>query len=148
MARVAFTHRYVAHPDAVWEIAPDYDALAQVCAPLVRFEGLPAGQVSAGQVIEVRVRLFGLLPPETYRMEVVACDPVGRRFRRREFGAGVRDWVHDLHVLPDGRGSRIEESVEIEAGWKTPLAAQWARILYRHRHRGRTRLLQEERVPE
>ena len=148
MTRVAFTHRYAAPPDAVWEIATDYDAVAQVCAPMLSFEGLPTGQVRAGQVIELRVRLFGVMPPEAYRMEVVACDPVARRFRSREFGVGVRDWVHDLHVLSDGRGSRIEESVEIEAGWKTPLVALWARLLYRHRHRGRLRLLQAERVPE
>ena len=148
MVRLAVTHRYATPPDAVWEIATDYGAVAQVCAPLLSFEGLPDGQVCAGQVIEVRVRLFGLLPPEAYRMEVVACDPIARRFRSREFGMGVRDWIHDLHVLPDGRGSKIEERIEIEAGWKTPLVALWAQLLYRYRHRGRLRLLQGERVPE
>ena len=145
MARVALSHAYDVSAAAVWAVCTDFAALAEVCAPLVAFEGLPSGRIREGQVIEVGVRLFGRLPPRAYRMEVVACDDAAMAFRSRESGAGVRRWDHALRVVPEGAGrSRVEESIEIEAGPATPLFAAWARLLYRHRHRGRLRLLTGE----
>jgi ligand-binding SRPBCC domain-containing protein len=145
MARVALRHDYDAPARAVWEICTDLDALAEVCAPLLRFEGLPSGRIHAGQAIEVGVRLFGVLPPQRYHMEVAALDDSAMTFQSREQGAGVRRWDHALRVVTRGARAGIEEESEIEAGPATPLMAAWARLLYRHRHAGRLgRLARQE----
>ncbi|UWQ16944.1 SRPBCC family protein [Jannaschia sp. M317] len=142
MTKITLTHDYDAPARAVWTVCTDFAALAEVCRPLITFDGLPDGRVRAGQAIEVGVRLFGWLPRQTYRMEVLTCDEHEMFLRSHEFGAGVRQWDHALRVIPQGeRGARVTETIDIDAGLMTPAFRFWATTLYSHRHKGRTRLL-------
>ena len=138
---VTLTHDYPHPPAAVWQVATDLDDLAEVCRPLLRFSGLPSGRIRQGQVIEVGVRLFGILPEQPYRMTVVELDDDAMTFRSDENGSGVEYWRHTLSVTADGPGARLTETIEIEAGRATPAFAAWARLLYRRRHPGRLRIL-------
>lgn len=142
MTTIHLTHDYDAPARQVWRICTDFDALAEVCKPLVTFEGLPSGRLTPDLSITVNVRLFGVMPPQAYTMALTAYDDAKMTFASAERGAGVRRWNHTLRVRPVGeRGARIEESIDIDAGLMTPLYAAWARKLYRHRHAGRLRLL-------
>lgn len=142
MRTIELTHHYAVPPERLWALVTDYNALAEVMRGLVRFDGLPPGRTRTGQRFEVQVRLFGRLPPQPYVMEVLQCDDIGRVLRSAEHGMGVDTWRHTLRVteIPGGR-STLSETVEIDAGWRTPIFAAWARFMYGARHRPRLRML-------
>ncbi|GIT91860.1 hypothetical protein JANAI62_23170 [Jannaschia pagri] len=144
MTTLVFRHRFEAPARMVWGICTDFGCLAQVCAPLIRFDDLPAGRVASGQDLTVGVRLVGILPPQPYRMRVVAFDDSAMTLQSEETGAGVRRWAHAITVQPRGAGQcDVTDRLDIDAGLLTPLVATWARIFFRHRHRGRLRLVAE-----
>lgn len=142
-AVIKLSHDYASPPEKVWALATDFDALAEVCKPLVHFSGLPNGRCKEGMKASVQVRLFGVMPPQPYTMEVLEQDDTAMRLRSSELGAGVTSWKHTLQVAPNGSGARLTDHVEIDAGWLTPVFAWWGRKLYKHRHKPRLRLLGE-----
>jgi len=139
--RLRLQHDYPVAPETLWALVTDYVALAEVIRGIVHFEGLAVGRTDTGQRLEVRVSLFGKLPPQPYHIEVVHRDDVGRVLESSERGAGVRSWRHRLRVEPTAPGSRLTDEIEIDAGWLTPLFALRAGYLYRARHKPRLRLL-------
>lgn len=140
---IDLVHRYPHSPDLVWLVAIDLDHLARIASGKVTFRRLPKGRIFKGQVIDVEVSLFGAMPFQPYRMEVTDFDPVAKRFRSSEKGAGVKSWRHSLQVFEDGGGARVEESIEIDAGLLTPLFCRWAQFLYASRHKPRLDILKE-----
>lgn len=143
MARtLEFEHFYPFGPDRVFALVTDLDTLEAVTRPWVQFHHLPSGPVREGQLIDVAISLFGVLPVRPYTIRIRACDPAKRRMRSEESGGGVRRLVHELRVVPDPKGAKLIDRVEIEAGWLTPLAAAFARFIYRWRHHVRLKLLE------
>ncbi|MGZ9810041.1 SRPBCC family protein [Pseudoroseicyclus sp. H15] len=141
---IRLSHSYAASPAALWEVCTSWAALHEVCRPLVTFDGVPhEGHLGEGDIIETDVRLFGRLPPQPYRMEVLEADPAAMTFLSAEVGMGVRHWCHRARVVAVGTGSRLDEEIDIDAGWRTPAFNAWAKILYRARHKPRQRLLGE-----
>lgn len=145
---VRVTHDYPVAPRTLWDLVTDLDRLEEVCAGLVTFEGLPSGRIHPGLVAEVRVRLFGRLPPQEYRMEVVEVDDQAMKARSSEFGAGVRSWRHTFQVTASPLGARLTDTIEIDAGWLTWAYALWAWYLYRARHGARLKILGLEQSPQ
>lgn len=142
MKTIHLTHSYAAPARAVWDIAIDYDCLAEVVEGLISFDGLPAGKVQAGQKADVMVSLFGKLPAQPYHMEVLEFDDGNMMLKSSEHGAGVKSWCHTLHVTSTEAGCQISDLIEIDAGWATPIFALWGRYLYRKRHGVRLRILE------
>lgn len=142
---VVLEHHYDAPPAAVWSLATDYAALAEVCAGVVAFRGLPEGRCQTGQEVHVDVSLFGKMPWQPYEMTVLSCDDAAMELRSDERGAGVKSWRHTLTVRPDAGGAVLRDEIEIDAGLLTPLFRAWARYLYGKRHQPRVRMLNELR---
>ncbi len=138
---VSLTHHYEAPADQVWRLATDFSALERVCAGMVSFRGLPEGRCETGQIIDVDVSLFGRLPWQPYRMDVVECDDTAMRLHSLEKGSGVKSWEHRMAVDPDGDGSVLRDEIRIDAGLLTPVFCWWARKLYGARHEPRLRML-------
>lgn len=143
MKTVRLTHDYRADPRDLWALCIDLDALAYVMQGLISFEGLPSGQIYEGQEIVVQVSLFGRLPNQPYQMRVEECDANTMRVRSTEAGAGVQSWRHTMTIESIPEGSRLNDVIEIEAGWLTWAFAVWARYLYKRRHGPRQRLLDQ-----
>ncbi|WP_299891677.1 SRPBCC family protein [uncultured Ruegeria sp.] len=145
MRIVTVQNDYPVSASRLWAMATDYAALSEVMEGLVSFEGLPAGRTQTGQRLEVMVSLFGKLPAQPYRMEVLECDNQRMILRSSERGAGVKTWLHSLSVTEIESGSRLHDRIEIDAGMLTPVFALWARYLYRARHKPRLRLFESGR---
>ena len=143
MRTIELSHDYPVSAQRLWELVTDYDALAEVMKGIIKFDGLPSGHTRPGQSFTVMVSVFGVLPPQPYHMEVLECDDRRMVLRSTERGAGVKVWKHSLIVFPMADGSRLMETIEIDAGWLTFAFARWARYLYRARHKPRLRLLTE-----
>lgn len=141
MKTVRLSHVYDHPPQAVWDVATDFDCLKEAMRGLITFKGMPSGTIHKGQVINVEVSMFGLLPYQPYRMELVELDPVARHFKSDEQGMGVDHWQHSLRVLPHARGAELVDEIEIEAGWRTSVVCAWARYMYKRRHKPRLEML-------
>lgn len=141
MSTISLVHNYPVSADKLWNLVVDYDALHQVMKGIISFDGLPNGRAQTGHQINVMVSLFGRLPKQPYYMEILECDDQRRIMRSSEKGAGVKSWFHTLSVETTPEGSRLAESISIDAGLLTPLFTAWAGYLYRARHKPRLRLL-------
>lgn len=142
MKTVELRHFYDAAPARIWALATDYDALKTVMQGVISFEGLPEGRTKTGQICDIRVSLFGKLPWQPYRMEIVECNDDTMVLRSSEKGAGVKSWQHRLTVTETGSGgSCLTDHIEIDAGLLTFAFAMWAQYLYAARHKPRNALL-------
>jgi len=142
---VHLTHSYPYPARQVWKVTTDLDHLETVTAGLLAFRDLPSETIYRGQHIKVQVSLFGKLPYQPYEMTVTDFDDDNMTFRSNEVGAGVKSWRHSLAVLAqDGGGARIDEQIEVNAGWLTPIFAAWARFMYRKRHAPRLQILERK----
>ena len=111
---------------------------------LLSFEGLPEGSLQERQVVDVKVSIFGVLPAQPYRMELIAFDPKNLTFTSNEVGMGVKHWQHRLCIVPHANGAELVDEIEIEAGWRTGMVAAWARIMYAGRHGPRVPMLADQ----
>lgn len=132
---------YPVEADRLFDLVTDLDTLDAVTKPWVQFDHLPSGQVREGQVIDVALSVFGLLPMRPYRMRVTEFDAEARRMTSVEDGLGVQRLTHSLRVEPAGEGAVLHDRIEIDAGWKTGFVLLWAWWTYRWRHHVRLRLL-------
>ena len=139
---VILSHDYAASPRDVWHVATDFACFAQAMKGLATFEGMPStGSLAKDQVFDVKVRLFGWMPPMDYHMHLVECDAVAMTFLSREHGGSIKLWQHRLTITPTQTGARLRDEIHIQAGWATPLMRLWARYMYRRRHKPRLRML-------
>ena len=141
MRVVRLSHIYDHPTEQVWRVATDLDCLKEAVRGLLSFQGLPSGAIHQGQVLDVKVSMFGILPAQPYRMEVIEFDGSAHRFVSREEGMGVEHWQHSLRIIPHERGAELIDEIEIEAGWRTSMIAAWARYMYKRRHAPRLRML-------
>lgn len=144
---ITLIHDYPAPARAVWDIATDMDSYREVMGRLMTFDALPSGAITQGQKVDVRVSLFGITPWQDYAMTVEACDHAAMTFQSDEHGAGIKSWRHHLRVEDTQNGSRLTDTVEVDAGWKTPLFVWWAGVVYRARHKPRLRILARQGWP-
>ena len=144
MRLVRLSHIYDHSPEAVWTVAIDLDCLKEAVRGVLVFEGMPSGAITQGQVLDVTVSMFGLLPAQPYRMEVVAFDASALCFQSNEQGMGVQHWLHSLRIVPHVRGAELIDEIEIEVGWCTPLIAAWARFMYKRRHKPCVEMLKRQ----
>jgi hypothetical protein len=138
---VDLIHEYPYPARLVWDVVTDLGFLKEVTSGLVAFRGLPSGKITLGQKIEVEVSLFGWLPYQAYRMELVEVDVRDHHFRSVESGAGVKSWTHRLRLEDTATGCRLIEKIEIDAGLITPAFRAWATFLYKRRHAPRLEIL-------
>ncbi len=143
MGLVRLFHDYAYPAAAVWAVATDWDCLKAAVGGLVKYEGLPSGRVTDGQVVRTRVSLFGFMPPFDYTMEVLECDPTQMIVRSHEYGGAVKSWDHTLRVEAIPGGSRLIDHIRIDAGAMSWAYDGWASFMYRRRHAPRLRLLAE-----
>lgn len=141
MRTVYLSHVYDTSPSAVWRVATDLDCLQRAVRGVLLFEGMPSCAIAQGQIIDVTVSMFGVLPAQPYRMEVIAFDEDTLTFTSREKGMGVEHFQHNLRIVPHPRGAELIDEVEIEAGWRTPMIAAWVRFMYKRRHKPRLEML-------
>lgn len=141
--RLTLHHDYPAPPEAVWQLAIDFDAFAEAMKGVATFRNMPSGLLQQGMVIDAEVSLFGKLPWQPHHMEIELCDHEAMMFQSRERGPGIKSWDHHLQVTETETGSRLTDTVEIEAerSWLTPIYARWAHLVYTRRHAPRLAML-------
>lgn len=142
---VKLEHEYQQNARQVWHVATNIQYFEKIMRGLVSFRGLPKAPLHEGQVLQLQVSLFGILPYQPYHINIVTFDEDKMQFCSMEKGVGVHLWRHELRVMPNGddSGCKIIEQIEIDAGVSTPIFVLWAQFLYKKRHPRRLSLLAE-----
>lgn len=135
---------------------PPSDAIAHVrsprlmeyiAAPWLRFEpvdppALPE-EWEPGRYL-VRLRLLGTMSLGTQWIGIRAVEQRGERLLVHDQGtsAWIPVWDHRIEISPaDDGGTHYCDRLRIEAGWRTPFVAAFARLLFAHRQRRWRRLV-------
>ena len=88
-----------------------------------------------GEVVKGWLLLFHVIPFSRHTMKVVEIDEDNRTFRAHERGGFLRVWNHSFHVEAAGpQRCRYTDTVELDAGRFTSVAAVGARWFFRYRH--------------
>ncbi len=112
-----------------------FDELAEAMDGTAHYDGLPEGEAVQGQVVDVKIKLFGWLPVGQWRMEVVERDDASLRLKSFECGGAVKAWHHTISVEALSGGDCLHrDTLEIDAGWLTGFYASIAKRMYRKRH--------------
>ena len=134
---VEITTHLDADPDAVWDHVRRPEILTYVSKGMVSFDPIePPVWPDRWTVGEHRaaMRVFGLpMGEQVIGISYPPSEGPTRRMRDDGRGRGIPVWDHMIEVTPDGDGTHYTDRVRIEAGWRTPLVAGFARRLYTHR---------------
>ena len=144
---VEITAHYPDHPDAVFCSALHFSEMAQAMAGIATYSGLPEdGPFREGDTIIVDVTFWGWFKQKGHAMFIERLDPRARIIQSRESGNGIRRWDHRLSIQPDGEMTQWTDTVVIDAGWRTPIVARFAAMVYVHRHRHRKAMSISRRI--
>lgn len=135
---VVVTNHFDASPDLVWEHVRTPRLLQQVAAPLIEFKPIdPPVWPERWEVGDYlcAMKFYGVLPIGRQTISISFPEPEGetRFLRDNGHSAMIRKWDHWLSVTPEGNGTRYEDRLTLDAGWRTPFVAAFARVFYRHR---------------
>jgi hypothetical protein len=136
---------YALDADAHFARIVRYDELAEAMSGQVRYEGMPEGEVTKGQSVDLKLFLHGWLPMGRWHIDVVDRNDAERRLESREHGGMAKRHDHVLTVTPlPGGGCRHRDHLIVDAGLMTGFYARTARRMYEQRHDLRQKLREAE----
>ncbi|MEM7641401.1 MAG: hypothetical protein AAF366_02615 [Pseudomonadota bacterium] len=129
-----------APPDRVWQEVQRPALLRFVAAPLIRFRAVDPSvwpDIWPEGPHVVSMWLLGGLPLGRQVIDISRPATSGseRVLRDNGHSASIRRWDHHLVVAPEGEGTLYTDRVEIDARWRTPVVAAFAKSFYAHRQR-------------
>ncbi|GGY42349.1 hypothetical protein [Parvularcula lutaonensis] len=137
-AEVVLSTYLDASADEVWEHATKPRVLHYVASPMIAFEAInpPAfpERWETGDYL-CAMKLAGVLPIGQ-QVIGISYPPAegGKRFLRDDgHSASIKRWDHWVTIEPEGEGTRYEDRLTLDAGWRTPVVAAFARSFYSHR---------------
>ncbi len=137
------TSLFPANKKEVFRRLQKLETLQHVAAPLMTFVPLDpqCSEWKDGSTLSFRLYLFRLIPLGVHEIQVISfTEEAG--IDTRERNKHVPIWNHKIFLEPiDQHTTRYTDEVEIEAGWKTPFVALWAKVFYTHRQRKWRKLL-------
>ncbi|MEM6538958.1 MAG: hypothetical protein AAF668_14660 [Pseudomonadota bacterium] len=92
----------------------------------------------------VSMKFAGALPIGTQIIGIEIPPPSDGRYFVRDNGYSdtIKKWDHMITIEPTGDGrSAYEDRLDIDAGWRTPFVAAFAKAFYAHRQRNWKKLV-------
>lgn len=142
--RIVIAARYPGDADTIFRNALSFDELRDAMSAIATYDGFPDGGVAEeGATYNVDVTMWGFLKTKGHRIFVERIDKGERILQSRESNPGVERWDHTISIQPDGLaedgvpedGSAIwTDTIVIDAGWRSPFVARFARYVYCQRH--------------
>jgi hypothetical protein len=140
--RVSVQHTYEVPADQLWSCCVSYRCLSAMMASLVTYQGLPDGEMQAGQSVDLQVTHFKFTPPVNWHIDVLQRDDQNRVLQTSEYGGSFNTYLHTLTVDAQGeRQSRLTDHIEFDAGWLSLPMMWWVNHIYTKRDAPRRLLL-------
>lgn len=123
-----------------WSAVQTSVLLCEVAFPVIVFRAVAGERFperwSPGLTVQCRPYLFAIVPLPIRTLRFERVDDEQQAIQTREWDLLVRRWDHLIRVRPETEGiCRYSDEIEIEAGWRTPIVALFAKLFYRHRQR-------------
>ncbi len=102
------------------------------------------GETWEAREYRVRMKWRGVLPIGEQIIGIEFPPPKDGRYFVRDNGrsASIRKWDHLMTIEPTGDGrTAYEDRLDLDAGWRTPFVAAFARAFYAHRQGRWARLI-------
>lgn len=128
---------YPADADQTFQQARDITEMQDAMRGLAVYRGLPQRDIAEGDTITVDVTFLKLFTAKNHVMHVERLDQAARVIQSREHSKTMRRWDHMLSVRPCATGCIWRDTVVVDAGVATWLAARFCRFVYMRRHRMR-----------
>lgn len=139
---VHIEHTYEVDAGHLWRSCVSYDDLKKTMAGLIKYQGLPDGELTAGQSIEITVDLPLFVPKMPWWIEVIERDDTRCILKTSERGGSIKSYLHTMTVRDEGQGvSSLIDHIEFDAGWLSGPMSLWIGYMYRARNKPRRRLL-------
>jgi len=141
---VRVTSVFPAGADAVWERLQRLDTLRYIARPYATFDPLKNTSLvwRQGETSRFALRLFGIFYIGVHTINVVKFDRDTLTIQTREGNNRVPVWNHKIVLKRQGAAkTQYTDTVEIFAGWATPIVYAWGVMFYRHRQRKWRKLL-------
>lgn len=122
--------------ERVWLLLLKRDTFRYITRGAISFDGIERWpqQFAAGTTLTTRMRLFGVVPLWSHRLEVVRVDAQARELLSHEHGGLVRRWNHRIKVSERvGQQAHYIDEIDIDAGLLTPVIWLFAHLFYRYR---------------
>jgi hypothetical protein len=121
--------------EVTWEAVQHRCLLEHVTHPLLKFlpaqPGVLAERFKQGDSITLNLYMLGFIPfgKDTIKLEHVQEGEI----ISRESGTYIKTWNHVIKLEKTARGLLYRDTLELEAGWLTPVMVVVAKLFYRHR---------------
>lgn len=131
-------------PEHVWSAVQRPELLRHIAAPLIRFAPQRGSDwpehFTENAPIAANLWLLGVIPLGRQWIVPSLHPPADgawpQRLRDNGYSRLIRRWDHWITVEPDGDGGTLyRDSVEVDAGFLTPIVGMFAHLFYRHRQR-------------
>lgn len=140
-----------ADADRVWSAMQHAASFLYVCRGLLgwpalsgRTDPVKEGESGAGMLL-----LAHMIPLHKHHIHVLRVDHDSRTIETREHGGLLTRWDHSLQVRPVGEGrSLYTDTITLEAGRFTPVAAILSTGIYRYRQMRWRRLARKHLQPD
>ncbi|MFD4444791.1 hypothetical protein ACFWPK_33930 [Nocardia sp. NPDC058519] len=130
--------------DRVWFAMQSPTTFLYVCRGLFGIPALSgrAEPLRLGERGTAWLWAFHCIPAYRHTIEVTEVDAASGTIRTHEHGGIVTEWNHTLQVVPiTDQTCRYTDTIDIEAGYATPLVAAIAAGIFRYRQRRWHRLV-------
>ncbi len=127
-------------PQEAWARVQTSELLHHVAAPLIRFVPHDHAFPATWQKGEYRASmlLFGAIPLgwQAIVIQFPSADYDVHYLRDNGYSPLIRRWDHRIEIRPNPDDTtRYTDRLSVDAGWRTPIVAAFARIFYAHRQR-------------
>lgn len=133
--------------DVFWSKLKDPTSLYFVALPIISFDGIDdvthGEHWKEGETYQLPMRYFGRIPAGSQSVRMMTVNDGARLIVTDESGGVARKWIHTMELTQLGNGQvRYRDTLEIQAGMKTPFLWLFVQLFYRHRQRRWHELLQ------
>lgn len=124
--------------NSAWLLVKQSETLIYVCKGLLSFKDQECFPLvwKEGEVIETALRFFGLIPAWRHSIQFKKISDQTMTMLTQERGGLVQHWNHEIKVEDKNNATCIyTDTVDIQAGFFTPVVWLFANMLYRYRQR-------------
>ncbi len=132
--------------ETFWQKLKTPTSLQFVAAPVIYFDRINdvtfGEDWKEGETYFLPMQYFGRIPAGVQSVTMMTIDDESKTIVTDESGGAAKRWIHTMQLRSTGNGTvEYHDTLEIEAGIKTPFLWLFVQLFYRHRQRRWKKLL-------